>query len=540
MPSPASIAKALTATFAGYVLGERDEQAFYQDRPGDLDQVVKEQHINYMGSGTGYVAEQGQLPGKPDDGLPDELPLDRVARYRFFRKMGQDPIAGIGLNFHVSSAISWSEDKSSAVTIDSKNHQGSTKNLYVAELRRMFETNQVHERLYSWAHMVGLMGDKFLRIYADKARGVYSVLDDESTEPENVFAFEQRGKIRGYVVPKYQPPQGEGLRLIEPWEMLHCRLPGNLFVPRDRYNVAQELNRPFTPFDISNPNPDPRIVESAYGQSILAQSYPSWIQLQRGLESVARSRWQKSKRDRIVGVGIAGASPQTAAEWVNLVAKKLRRRKEVEDSKFKAWSTQTSIDNYIIPYSVNDGGKLDFNVIDPQADITGLEDIRLHVSMFCGSIGIDPAVAGFSDQMQGGLGEGSMNRQSIIAALNSERIRRAVHELLWKLCQIHLAWKFGKVFTKDNSPFELNFHSIGTAKQREEEENRIYRLEFVERTLNLLAGLEVGDKTEAAKWAFGEVLHLDQEVLKRIIPDKAPAPGEEPGQDSEPPQGEEQ
>ena len=518
--------KALAGVVGGILQIDRKiEEEFYKQaqleaEPKKEEGAPEPKEINFASSyiGGGSISEDEM------DSLPDDFPVDRMQRYRFIRKMKEDPIVALALKFHTSCAVAWNEDKSEVVTIRPKTDK---PDIYTKAVQEMFAKLKINEQSYTWGINCAAFGDKFIRVYGEKGKGITFILDNETTRPHEVYAYEQSGNTRGYLAPRWQQVGSQGYPLIEPWEIIHFRMPGDRVLPENVFERQSETDKPQIMFDMARKTPDPRIVESFYGDSMIAAAYQPWVKLQKGLASISQSRWNKSKRDRMAAIGFGNSNPSAALEWVNNVAEMLHLRKKAEKKRQKSWTTDSTIDNYIIPYSTNDGGKIDFSIIDPNADITAVEDIRVHVSMLCGSLGIDPATAGFTDQIAGGLGEGSYNRTSVVAAVNSTRLRRAVDEGLWQLALIHLAWKFGKTFDKNTAPFTMEYHAISNAKELEEQENIMSRMEFWDRYAGLVLTLETGDKEAIAKHSSKE-LGLEPETIKEFFPKAVtPPPGTE-------------
>lgn len=62
-----------------------------------------------------------------------------------------------------------------------------------------------------------------------------------------------------------------------------------------------------------------------------------------------------------------------------------------------------------------------------------------------GALGVDPSLLGFGDMLSGGLGDGGFFRVSVLAAVKANLIRAAIRDGLNQICQIHCAYRYGKV-----------------------------------------------------------------------------------------------
>mgnify|MGYP006905534191 CR=1 FL=1 len=77
---------------------------------------------------------------------------------------------------------------------------------------------------------------------------------------------------------------------------------------------------------------------------------------------------------------------------------------------------------------------------------------------------------GFADFLSGGLGDGGFMRVSIMAAMKAQSLRKAIFNGVQRLCELHVAYKYGKVFLPEDQPWKITFNSVSTALEREERE----------------------------------------------------------------------
>ncbi|MBU2645615.1 hypothetical protein KKI24_12980 [bacterium] len=506
----------------------------------DLKESEKQPRAAIAGYGaTGVQGDYGTFAAEFDQNfklngvavLPAQLPATRLERIPIFRIMMKDPVIGIALKQHTGTALSYSEEKQHSVEVLPNTEAGFNENS--AEIRLLKDLHariNLDDHIFSWGLNAGGIGDLFLRVYASEDnKRIESILDDESTLPEYIFAYEQLGRTRGYICPLYSKPVRGGFQMLNPWEMIHARLPGNRVYSLGRYEISQELNRNWERFDITLQTPPSQIVETYYGDSMLSLSYWAWKNFIRSLESVMVSRVNKSIRDRAVFLGMTGGAPEAAMKWINNLVMQLINKKKRDETLIRNNDLAHTVNNLVLPYDYSGGqGKVDFSVIDPDVNIRELEDIMVWLNILCGSLGIDRTNIGWADAVTASLGRDSTTMTTIIQALHAERLRRAMGLAVMKLDMIELTYQTGKVYV--DPPHILNFHSISVAKEQAELDNMLLRMDLAERVANIVLAAETGDKKLLMKLVNSKIMKLDESEFNAII-DATPAPaeGEEDG-----------
>jgi hypothetical protein len=512
----------------------RDTQS-QQDR--ELEDKEKQPRTAIAGYGaTGLQGDYGTFAAEFDQNfkihgvsvLPAQLPPTRLERIPIFRIMMKDPVIGVALKQHTGSALSYNEDKQHAVEILPNTEAGFTENSPEMRILKDFHARiELDDHIFSWGLNSAGVGDLFLRLYGNENNSrIENILDDEATLPEFIFAYEQLGKTRGYICPLYSKPVRGGFQMLNPWEMIHVRLPGNRIFSRGRYEISQELNRNWERFDITLQTPPTQIVETYYGDSMLSLSYWAWKNFIRSLESVMVSRVNKSIRDRAVFLGMTGGAPDAAMKWINNLVRQLINKKKRDETLIKDNDLAHTVNNLILPYDYSGGqGKVDFSVIDPDVNVRELEDIMIWLNILCGSLGIDRTNIGWADAVTASLGRDSTTMTTIIQALHAERLRRAMGIAVMKMDMIELTYQTGKVYVEP--PHVLNFHSISVAKEQAELDNLLLRMDAAERVGNIVLAAETGDKQMLMKFLNSKIMKMDEAEFNAII-DATPKPEENP------------
>jgi hypothetical protein len=93
--------------------------------------------------------------------------------------------------------------------------------------------------------------------------------------------------------------------------------------------------------------------------------------------------------------------------------------------------------------------------------------VLLHAKLLSGALGVDMSMLGFSDMLSGGLGDGGFLRTSVQSAERSRTIRVALAEFFEHLIEIHVAYRYGMQYPRENRPWQLNFYGNISAMESE-------------------------------------------------------------------------
>lgn len=187
------------------------------------------------------------------------------------------------------------------------------------------------------------------------------------------------------------------------------------------------------------------LVESQeYGTSLIATAYGPWMDLLDALCSLKMSRRNAARLERIIGVTTGKLDPERAAYYLDMIAERTSNASnEIQEQSFLDGSVQTIVNHYIPMFTEKGGIQIDS--VQGTPDINGLEDVLFHVKRLGSAIGVDPSLLGFGDMLSGGLGDGGYFRMSIMAAVKADLLRKAIKNGIQRLCEIHVAYKYGKV-----------------------------------------------------------------------------------------------
>ena len=249
------------------------------------------------------------------------------------------------------------------------------------------------------------------------------------------------------------------------------------------------------------------------------------------------SRKNAARLERLIGVNTGRLDPERAANYLNMMSSQLvHTEREMARQSYRRGFVQTVI-NRFIPIFGDTKGRLDINTVQGTPDISGLEDVNFHIKRLGGALGIDPAMLGFADFLSGGLGDGGFMRVSIMAAMKAQSLRKAIFNGVQRLCELHVAYKYGKVFLPEDQPWKITFNSVSTALEREERETLESSANVAGTLAGILATIDqdfgVTDKRAFLHFVWTDVLKRDEESFELVCPQKGPPKGQTPAADGE-------
>ena len=149
-----------------------------------------------------------------------------------------------------------------------------------------------------------------------------------------------------------------------------------------------------------------------------------------------------------------------------------------------------------------------------------------------GALGVDPSLLGFGDMLSGGLGDGGFFRVSVLAAVKANLIRAAIRDGLNQICQIHCAYRYGKVYVPGTEPWSIRFNSVSSAIEREEVETQEKLAGIAGGIVRVLGAVDqdfsIADKREVMHVAC-RMMHVSEDDFNAMVP--PPEDGQEEEQD---------
>ena len=509
--SPSKVGRALTAIYPGWGMVEERESlmvglpasasAYFS---GGIRGGVDTNHDGgILGVATSSDAAQ----------ITHVLPEDRSARYAVLRLMAKDPTIDSAIKMHIANALSARTDSGESVFISPAEGAGQDK--IVDDLRATLMPF-IKKDLNEWARKAAVYGSCFARVYGAQGIGIQNIRCDYYTHPRFIQKFEKGGRLAGYTTTYQGTNQAnQRLRLMPPWSFVGFEIP-EWWDCED----IEPINVGGIPVDLAMEDAAIEgLVESQeYGTSLIATAYGPWMDLLDAICSLKMSRRNAARLERMVGVNTGKLDPERAAHYLDMVAERISNATaDVERQSWLRGNVQTVVNHYV-PIFGEKGG-LQIDAVQGTPDINGLEDVMFHIKRLGSAIGVDPALLGFGDLLSGGLGDGGFFRVSVMAATKANLLRHALKNGIQKLCELHVAYKFGKVFLPGNYPWTIQFNSVSSAIEREEQEALESRTNALSGLVGILATIDQDfqtlDKRELFKEIFLKLHFSDFQTLDK-------------------------
>lgn len=512
--SPSKAGRALTAIYPGWGMVEERESlmvglpasasAYFS---GGIRGGVDTNHDGgILGSATSSDAAQ----------ITHVLPEDRSARYAVLRLMAKDPTIDSAIKMHIANALSARTDSGESVFISPAEGAGQDK--IVDDLRATLMPF-IKKDLNEWARKAAVYGSCFARVYGAQGIGIQNIRCDYYTHPRFIQKFEKGGRLAGYTTTYQGTNQAnQRLRLMPPWSFVGFEIP-EWWDCED----VEPINVGGIPIDLAMEDAAMEgLVESQeYGTSLIATAYGPWMDLLDAICSLKMSRRNAARLERMVGVNTGKLDPERAAHYLDMVAERISNATaDVERQSWLRGNVQTVVNHYV-PIFGEKGG-LQIDAVQGTPDINGLEDVMFHIKRLGSAIGVDPALLGFGDLLSGGLGDGGFFRVSVMAATKANLLRQALKNGIQKLCELHVAYKFGKVFLPGNYPWTIQFNSVSSAIEREEQEALESRTNALSGLVGILATIDQDFQTLDKRELFKEIflkLHFSEDSFEAICPE---------------------
>lgn len=448
--------------------------------------------------------------------LSAELPGERLQKYNILETMAKSPTISTALNIHIAHALAPSKKTGQAFILSPKDGSDAEAVSRCEELTADLGA-MINDGLPSWAMIMAIFGVSYVRPYAEQGRGITGIESSYYTLPHFVQEFYRGSQLVGFSGDYILDTHSLRRVITEPWNLVSMKNP--YWTPQHKVIPVSYGTKGYSL--LSDQADKPLMETQNYGTSFLEYSYEPYLNLCASLAALKSTRNNAAKIDRLIALTTNTLDPVNAANYTRSVSQALKRHSDLVAQRSINANAIPTVLNHLIPVMGDGKNGITIDTQSIPADISGIEDVMFHLRQLAASLGIDATMLGWADQMSGGLGEGGWQQTAIQAALRANWIRQAAQRTIYRLLDIHLAYKYGKVYTETNRPYDVQFNSMNTAIQEEENRELDARANFVAVISQIMDQIQNNPKLAGSdafmRYLFTEQLHIDDDTLNTMI-----------------------
>ncbi|EOM8263519.1 portal protein [Escherichia coli] len=448
--------------------------------------------------------------------LSAELPGERLQKYNILETMAKSPTISTALNIHIAHALAPSKKTGQAFILSPKDGSDAEAVSRCEELTADLGA-MINDGLPSWAMIMAIFGVSYVRPYAEQGRGITGIESSYYTLPHFVQEFYRGSQLVGFSGDYILDTHSLRRVITEPWNLVSMKNP--YWTPQHKVIPVSYGTKGYSL--LSEQADKPLMEKQNYGTSFLEYSYEPYLNLCASLAALKSTRNNAAKIDRLIALTTNTLDPVNAANYTRGVSQALKRHSDLVAQRSINANAIPTVLNHLIPVMGDGKNGITIDTQSIPADISGIEDVMFHLRQLAASLGIDATMLGWADQMSGGLGEGGWQQTAIQAALRANWIRQAAQRTIYRLLDIHLAYKYGKVYTETNRPYDVQFNSMNTAIQEEENRELDARANFVAVISQIMDQIQNNPKLAGSdafmRYLFTEQLHIDDDTLNTMI-----------------------
>ncbi|MGK5380480.1 portal protein [Salmonella sp. NW674] len=448
--------------------------------------------------------------------LSAELPGERLQKYNILETMAKSPTISTALNIHIAHALAPSKKTGQAFILSPKDGSDAEAVSRCEELTADLGA-RINDGLPSWAMIMAIFGVSYVRPYAEQGRGITGIESSYYTLPHFVQEFYRGSQLVGFSGDYILDTHSLRRVITEPWNLVSMKNP--YWTPQHKVIPVSYGTKGYSL--LSDQADKPLMETQNYGTSFLEYSYEPYLNLCASLAALKSTRNNAAKIDRLIALTTNTLDPVNAANYTRGVSQALKRHSDLVAQRSINANAIPTVLNHLIPVMGDGKNGITIDTQSIPADISGIEDVMFHLRQLAASLGIDATMLGWADQMSGGLGEGGWQQTAIQAALRANWIRQAAQRTIYRLLDIHLAYKYGKVYTETNRPYDVQFNSMNTAIQEEENRELDARANFVAVISQIMDQIQNNPKLAGSdafmRYLFTEQLHIDDDTLNTMI-----------------------
>lgn len=367
------------------------------------------------------------------------------------------PLMRSAVGLFADVASTYSQIQGATVWVTSDENQ-----LYESELNFMLDSIDIEEKIYDWTWNVAAYGDLFVRVVAVPGVGIVAVEDDD--HPINLSRVDYNGRLVGF----YESPQGApgvyNKSLMPPWEFVHFRLLG---AKKKRPSYNDPTYAEYRSIELMAP--ETRRVTTKYGTSILTDAVPVYKRLRMAEDCILLARLSRGIRKYIYKVAVNGNNNEAIANILDQYGSLLKRVRAMDVSDDSPnfedrYQSMNALEDVIVPVW-GEVGNLEKEELGGDVDIHWITDVTELRNLLASALKVPlQLLGGYTSDLPSSLGTSALERIDIRFARSARRVQRTMIEGIYRLCQIHLAFKG---MSPDVRLFSVNMPETSSAEEEE-------------------------------------------------------------------------
>lgn len=383
----------------------------------------------------------------------------------------------------------------------------------------------INNAIFTMAMNAATFGDAYVRPYFVEGLGILSLYADELVSAPMVEPFERAGKTEAYLV------QGENFGdvvQLHAAQMTRAKMPRTAYMPQ--IGMVNELAHA----NLAKDDPaDHDLAPSLVGGSLLAFVEKPFQRLQFTLNLMSTQNVRMAVEENLVLLKTQGMDRKQVKTAIDNLTGIFERGWSALRKVFESGEIPKGNITHILP--VKDGDQIAFPETGAAfgtnvQNLIPMEQIFFAARQVAGTLGLDLSIAGFADQMSGGLGEGGFFRVSVQQAQNAISIRQACTPAIEDLIRIHYFYKYGEDIEPSEKFWAARYYAGISAMQSEAQDTALAQMQTGSTMLGALEQMKTANLSEATMVAILTTQFNQNETLaKQIAHDIAQAPKEEAG-----------
>lgn len=446
----------------------------------------------------------------------DKKPRTRKQIYTMWELMQTDPQVAEALSLHVTASLGGHESTGEVIFI-SPHERVRGDGRRANELRKKVEREArtiaplINRHAYALARQAIGYGDSYARIYSDKRLGVLDILNDRSTLPPMIMAFEQAGWTVGFHVLEEETAERSIIKLT-PQQLLRVKMPRAEYVPQHLYEVWVDSKK--LAHDIRSESP---ILPSEVGGSFLYPVEEVWKDVTISRAGLNNQQIADSVKQAFLTINMEGMPAVQRKGYRKALSTMLTNYREQIQNAFNGGEALYGTKYHVLPQW---GEKQILQTVGDLAQRTtplNSETLMINLRRLAGGLGIDLSMIGWADMLAGGLGDGAMFHTSAQIMRRSRLIRQALIDAFDHLMSLHWGLKYGEYFKSNEYPWQFDFYSDQSASATEALANKQNRANTMAIMTQSMMGLrELGLDKETNQLLLEDIFGADLEMAERI------------------------